>query len=68
MNDMQEVAFDTYIVQLHQCQTMAPVDFVMSRASADEDITNRAFRRLCRISKLFMACLGLPPDAQKEGE
>lgn len=63
MNDYAEAAFDSYVVQLHQCNSMPQFDFVMGKASEDSDISHRDFVRLCKLSKIFMNDLGLPPDS-----
>lgn len=61
MNDFAEIAYDEYVLALHDCQTLPQFDYVMAKASEDTDIDHRSFVRLCKLSKAFMLHAGLLP-------
>lgn len=54
-----DAVFDSYVIQLHQCETVGQFDEVMEAASMDSDVPAYYFLRLCDLARAFMDDLRL---------
>lgn len=59
MNDFEEIAYDGYIMELHQYNTFDNISKLLIRALSDTDLSKRSFRRLLVITLHYMDVKGI---------